>query len=231
MSAADPVITMEGITRSFDEVPVLRGWTSRCKQGEYVAIVGPSGSGKSTLLNVLGCLDRPTSGRYELDGVETTRLDERHRAAVRSAKIGFVFQAFHLLPHLPIEDNVALAESYRHGQLGVRRSDRKARAIEQLDRGGVGSPHRLPAPPALGRRAPAGGHRPGPAGPTFLLLCDEPTGSLDTANTRAVLELFDELRARDSPHHPHHHPRSHRGRPGGPGGGDRRRHLERKEPE
>lgn len=193
-----PVIVMEGITRSFDGVPVLRRVDLEVRHGEYVAIVGPSGSGKSTLLNVLGCLDRPTSGRYELEGTETSGLDERRRAAVRSARIGFVFQAFHLLPHLSIEDNVALAECYRHGQAGVRRGDRTQRAIEQLERVGLG--HRIGYSPRL----LSGGERQRVAiarallGRPSLLLCDEPTGSLDTTNTAAVLELFDELRARDN---------------------------------
>lgn len=193
-----PVIRMDGITRSFDGVPVLRQVDLEVGRGEYVAIVGPSGSGKSTLLNVIGCLDRPTSGSYLLDGVETTALDEKGRAGVRAGKLGFVFQSFHLLPHLPIEDNVALAESYRHRHPGVDRRDRRERAIAQLQRVGLG--HRIGYSPKL----LSGGERQRVAiarallGRPSLLLCDEPTGSLDTANTAAVLDLFDELQAHDN---------------------------------
>ncbi len=188
------VVELRGITRSFGEVPVLRHVDLDVEQGEYMAIVGPSGSGKSTLLNVIGCLDRPTSGTYRLDGVETTALGERGRAAVRAGSIGFVFQSFHLLGHLPIEDNVALAETYRHRQPGVDRRTRRARAVAELERVGLG--HRLGYRPTL----LSGGERQRVAiarallGRPALLLCDEPTGNLDTANTGAVLELFDELR-------------------------------------
>lgn len=188
------VLELRGITRSFDGVPVLRRVDLDVGRGEYVAIVGPSGSGKSTLLNVIGCLDRPTSGTYRLEGVETTELGERGRAAVRAGSIGFVFQSFHLLAHLPIEDNVALAETYRHRQPGVERRTRRERAVAQLQRVGLG--HRLGYRPTL----LSGGERQRVAiarallGRPALLLCDEPTGNLDAANTAAVLELFDELR-------------------------------------
>lgn len=188
------VLELRGVTRSFDGVPVLRQVDLDVDRGEYVAIVGPSGSGKSTLLNVIGCLDRPTSGTYRLQGVETTELGERGRAAVRAGSIGFVFQSFHLLAHLSIEDNVTLAETYRHRQPGVERRSRRERAVTQLTRVGLG--HRLGYRPTL----LSGGERQRVAiarallGRPALLLCDEPTGNLDAANTAAVLELFDELR-------------------------------------
>jgi putative ABC transport system ATP-binding protein len=193
----EPVIRMRGISRSFGDVAVLRDVDLDVHPGEYVAIVGPSGSGKSTLLNVLGCLDRPTSGTYELDGVETTTLGERGRAAVRGGLLGFVFQSFHLLGHLSIEDNVAMSESYRHRQPGTQRSTRRARAIAELERVGLG--HRIGYRPGLlsgGERQRVAIARALMSKPA-LLLCDEPTGNLDRANTAAVLGLFDELRASD----------------------------------
>lgn len=196
-TTAVPVIELRGVTRSFNGVPVLRQVDLDVYRGEYVAIVGPSGSGKSTLLNVIGCLDRPTSGSYRLDGVETTTLGERGRASARAGRIGFVFQAFHLLPHLSIEDNVALAETYRHRQPGVERRTRRQRAEAQLTRVGLG--HRLGYRPTL----LSGGERQRVAiarallGRPALLLCDEPTGNLDVANTQALLALFDELRHDD----------------------------------
>jgi putative ABC transport system ATP-binding protein len=192
-----PVIRMCGVSRSFGEVTVLRDVDLVVHPGEYVGIVGPSGSGKSTLLNVLGCLDRPTTGTYELDGVETTTLGERGRAAVRAGLLGFVFQSFHLLPHLSIEDNVAMSETYRHRQPGTQRSTRKARAIAELERVGLG--HRIGYTPRLlsgGERQRVAIARALMSRPA-LLLCDEPTGNLDRANTSAVLDLFDELRERD----------------------------------
>lgn len=194
---AVPVIRMRGISRSFGDVPVLRDVDLDVHPGEYVAIVGPSGSGKSTLLNVLGCLDRPTTGTYQLDGVETTTLGERGRAAVRGGLLGFVFQSFHLLGHLSIEDNVAMSESYRHRLPGTQRSTRRARAIAELERVGLG--HRIGYKPGLlsgGERQRVAIARALMSKPA-LLLCDEPTGNLDRTNTAAVLDLFDGLRESD----------------------------------
>lgn len=183
---------LEGLTRSFPGDPpidVLRGLDLRVEAGDYVSIVGPSGSGKSTLLNVLGLLDRPTSGRYELEGVDTTTLSDRQRATARGARIGFVFQAFHLLPHRTIEENVMLAELYN----GRPRHRRHERAVEVLERVGLG--HRLGSLPTT----LSGGERQRVAiarallSEPALLLCDEPTGNLDSGNTESVLELFDAL--------------------------------------
>ncbi|MCX6519657.1 MAG: ABC transporter ATP-binding protein [Actinobacteria bacterium] len=188
-----PVVLLDQVCRVFPTEPpveALRSIELRVDSSEYVAIIGPSGSGKSTLLNVLGLLDRPTSGRYLLDGIDTAELGDAARAAERGRRIGFVFQSFHLLSYRTVEENVGLSELY----LGTNRKDRRRRATEALDR--VGLSHRLGFEPIR----LSGGERQRVAiarallGEPSLLLCDEPTGNLDTANTESVLDLFDELR-------------------------------------
>ncbi|WP_086824386.1 ABC transporter ATP-binding protein [Allokutzneria sp. NRRL B-24872] len=187
------VIRLSGVCRVFPSEPPVRALSNvdiDVREGDYVSIVGPSGSGKSTLLNVLGLLDRPTSGSYVIDGVESTSLGESARAALRGSRIGFVFQSFHLLPHRTAVDNVGLGEVYRGGQ----RKTRAARAKAALERVGLG--HRVGfRPDRL-----SGGERQRVAiaralfGEPALLLCDEPTGNLDRATTASVLSLFDSLR-------------------------------------
>ncbi len=160
--------------------------------GEFVAIMGPSGSGKSTLMHLLGCLDRPTTGRYLLDGVEVQDLDDLERSRLRNRKIGFVFQSFHLIPELDVLENVELPLVYA----GVPAGERRARALALL--GTVGLEHRT-------------GHRPNEmsggelqrvaiaralANEPPLLLADEPTGNLDSANGKSILRLFSELHQR-----------------------------------
>ncbi|MCS7480258.1 ABC transporter ATP-binding protein [Umezawaea endophytica] len=186
------VIHLTGVGRTFPADPpvhALRDVDLRVEPGDYLSVVGASGSGKSTLLNTLGLLDRPDSGSYLLDGVETTTLDDRGRTSLRGSRIGFVFQAFHLLPHRSTVDNVALAEVYRK----TDRAHRAQRAEAALAR--VGLAHRAAFDPGK----LSGGERQRVAiaralvGEPALLLCDEPTGNLDRANTGAVLDLFDEL--------------------------------------
>lgn len=195
-SDASAVIELTDVRRTFDSEPpvhALREVNLTVRRGEHLAIVGPSGSGKSTLLNTLGLLDRPTSGSYRLDGVETTGLGDLERTALRGSRIGFVFQAFHLLPYRTVDENVMLAEAYRRPRPGRGRGTRLARAREALERVGLGHrsgfrPDRL-----------SGGERQRVAiarallGDPALLLCDEPTGNLDSENTVSVLELFEEL--------------------------------------
>ncbi|MFI6317842.1 ABC transporter ATP-binding protein [Nonomuraea sp. NPDC050556] len=192
---APPVLELDRVTRSFPTSPpvvALNEVSLRAEQGDYVAIVGPSGSGKSTLMNVLGLLDRPTSGEYRLMGRQTTTMRERERTRLRGSAIGFVFQSFHLLPHRSVLDNVMLGETY--ARTGDRKG-RRVRALAALERVSLG--HRVEfAPPQL-----SGGERQRVAiaralmGSPGLLLCDEPTGNLDSRNTEAVLDLLDDLRA------------------------------------
>ena len=192
--AAAPVIELRGVTRVFPGAPPVHALSETflsVERGEYVSIIGPSGSGKSTLLHLLGLLDRPSDGDYYLDGLPTAALSETDRAALRGGRIGFVFQAFHLLPHRTVLDNVLLATLYS----GVPRAERRERALAALDR--VGLSHRLGFVPTVlsgGERQRVAVARAVVASP-HVLLADEPTGNLDTVNTAGVLDLFDELHA------------------------------------
>jgi putative ABC transport system ATP-binding protein len=192
--AAPPVVELRGAGRTFPgEPPVhaLRDVDLVVEQGDYLSVMGPSGSGKSTLLNILGCLDRPTAGIHLLDGIDAASLGDRARTALRGQRIGFVFQAFHLLAHRTALENVMLAELYARSDRGGRR----ARAEAALRR--VGLSHRtgfLPTRLSGGERQRVAIAR-ALVGRPSLLLCDEPTGNLDTRNTGSILELFDELRA------------------------------------
>jgi ABC-type lipoprotein export system ATPase subunit len=186
------VVQLVGIGRTYGSEPpveALRGVDLTIERGDWVAIVGPSGSGKSTLLNLLGALDRPTSGRYLLDGIDVGALGEGERAAVRAQGIGFVFQSFHLLGHRTALENVLLAELYA----GNGRNGRREQAVAALERVGMG--HRMDALPTK----LSGGEQQRVAiaralmGEPRLLLCDEPTGNLDSANTESLLRLFDAL--------------------------------------
>lgn len=189
-----PVVELREMTRVFPGDPpvhAMRPSNLRVERGDYVSVIGPSGSGKSTLLNLLGLLDRPTSGDYLLDGVSTGTASEADRSALRGRRIGFVFQSFHLLPHRTVLDNVLLATLYS----GVPRAERRARALAALDRVHLG--HRLGFLPTVlsgGERQRVAVARAVVASPG-VLLADEPTGNLDTENSTGVLALFDELHA------------------------------------
>lgn len=175
-------------------VPVLRGISLRVDAGEYVAIVGPSGSGKSTLLNILGCLDRPSGGSYFLAGDDVARMDDRSLSRVRNTRIGFVFQSFHLIPHLTVAENVELPLFYAR----VPRSQRRAKALEVLDK--VGLSHRLKHVPnelSGGECQRTAIARALTTEPT-MLLADEPTGNLDSKTAKEILDLFDQLHAQGS---------------------------------
>lgn len=187
-----PVLRLAGLARTYPgPVPVhaLHPVDLTVAHGEYLAITGPSGSGKSTLLNLLGLLDRPTGGRFEFDGRDVAELNERDRTALRARRIGFVFQAFHLLAHRSAAENVALGQLYC--RLPARQRQRNA--LEALDRVGLSHrAHHLPTTLSGGERqrtaiARALVNRPD------LLLCDEPTGNLDTVTAGIVLDLLDEL--------------------------------------
>ena len=195
LAPADDVIVLDRVERIFPTVPPVAALIDvrlRVRRGDYLSVVGPSGSGKSTLLNVLGLLDTPNTGSYRLEGVETTALDDTARTSVRGARIGFVFQSFHLLAHRDVLENVMLGELYA----GAGRAGRRDRARAALEQ--VGMSHRAgfrPGQLSGGERQRAAIARALISDPA-LLLCDEPTGNLDSTNTRAVLDLFDDLQSR-----------------------------------
>ena len=187
------LIEIAGVRKTYTsgsvEFEALRGIDATIDEGEYVAVIGPSGSGKSTLMNLLGCLDVPTEGHYVLAGDDTAQLDEAALALIRNRRIGFVFQQFHLLPSMSAWRNVELPLVYA----GVPRPERKERAMAALGR--VGLADRIdnrPGELSGGQQQRVAVARALVTEPD-LLLADEPTGNLDSASTRDVLGLFDEL--------------------------------------
>jgi ABC-type lipoprotein export system ATPase subunit len=186
------MVKMTGIGRTYGAaapVVALRDVDLEVYAGERVAIVGASGSGKTTLLNIIGCLDRPSTGSYWLNGVDVAGLGDRHRAGLRSRDIGFIFQSFHLLAYRTVLENVMLAEVYgRRGRAG--RPDRANDALEAV--GLEGRRDFLPTLLSGGERQRVAIGRALVNGPR-LLLCDEPTGNLDSVSTTAILELLSGL--------------------------------------
>jgi putative ABC transport system ATP-binding protein len=171
------------------ETYALRDFSLDVKAGEFVAVTGPSGSGKTTFLTIAGLLEAATAGSYKLDGVEVGQLDDNTRSRIRNQKVGFIFQAFNLIPDLDVFDNVEVPLRYR----GMKANERRQRVCQALERVGLGSRERhFPAELSGGQqqrvaiaRALAGGPR--------LLLADEPTGNLDSLMARSVMELLEEL--------------------------------------
>ena len=189
---------LTGITKTYFKpdgsvlVEALRQLDLEIPRGQYLAIMGASGSGKSTLMNILGCLDRPTAGRYELDGRAVESLDDDELSRVRGQKIGFVFQAFNLISELSITENVEIPLLYQ----GIPSNERRDRAIKSLSL--VGLENRLHHRP----RELSGGQQQRAAiaralvGRPAILMADEPTGNLDSATGQAILEVFEELHAK-----------------------------------
>ncbi len=186
------ILELDKIGRQFGSGPVVHALVDvdlRIKPGEWLAITGPSGAGKSTLLSVLGCLDQPTSGKYLFEGTNTAALRDDERAGLRSRRIGFVFQSYHLLSHRTVLENVMLAEVYR----AQDQTGRRERALAALER--VGLSHRVDFMPTK----LSGGEKQRVAiaralvGSPSVLLCDEPTGNLDSKSGAEILDLFETL--------------------------------------
>ena len=187
------ILDMRGINKSYIqgkmEVPVLHDVSFCMEEGEYVAIMGPSGSGKSTLMNIIGCLDKPSSGNFFLDGQDISRCSENQMSDLRLHKIGFVFQSFHLLPRQSALVNVEMPLGYAH----VPKKERRERALRALDRVGLSDrvnfrPNQLSGG-QMQRVAIARAIVNNPK----LLLADEPTGALDSKSGAQVMELFQKL--------------------------------------
>ncbi len=190
--APHKVLELRKIGRTFGTEPKVHALVDidlSMEQGDWLAITGPSGAGKSTLLNIIGCLDSPSSGTFLVDGIDTTKLSDNERAGLRSQRIGFVFQSFHLLPYRTVLENVMLAEVYRQQSFRGRRE----RALSAIKRVGLG--HRadfLPMKLSGGERQRVAIARALIGSPS-LLLCDEPTGNLDSTTSASILDFFAEL--------------------------------------
>jgi len=172
-----------------ETINALQSITLQIQKGEYIAFMGPSGSGKSTLMNIIGCLDRPTSGNYILNGQDVSNLNENELAEIRNKEIGFVFQTFNLLPRSSSLDNVALPLVYA----GIGKSQRDKKAMTSLESMGLGD-RALHKPNEL-----SGGQQQRVAiaralvNDPAIILADEPTGNLDSKTSFGIMELFQEL--------------------------------------
>jgi putative ABC transport system ATP-binding protein len=174
------------------ETHALRGFDIHVKEGEFVAVTGPSGSGKTTFLNIAGLLEESTSGTYELDGQDVSRLGDAARSRLRNEKIGFIFQSFNLIPELDLYDNVDVPLRYRRW----RSAERRRRITAALEQVGLASRMKhYPAELSGGQQQRVAIAR-ALAGDPRLLLADEPTGNLDSQMARSVLELLEEINGR-----------------------------------
>jgi ABC-type lipoprotein export system ATPase subunit len=189
------LIKLENLTKTYHmgelDVPVLKGISLSIQRGELVALMGASGSGKTTLMNILGCLDRPTSGRYWLDSEDVSELSPTERAVVRGRKIGFVFQSFNLLSRTSALENVLMPLDY--STLTVRDADGRRRAQALLERVGLGDRgHHHPSQLSGGQQQRVAIARALINNPP-LLFADEPTGNLDSKTSAEILQMFQQL--------------------------------------
>lgn len=192
------IVELRGVKRTYYKpdgsvlVEALKGVDLTIPSGQYVAIMGSSGSGKSTMMNVLGCLDRPTAGAYFLDGRDVAHMPDEELSAYRGRKIGFVFQAFNLIPQLTIRENAEVPLFYQ----GVPARERRERAMAKLELVGLGNrtDHR-PSELSGGQQQRAAIAR-ALIGDPVILMADEPTGNLDSATGQAILKTFEDLHAK-----------------------------------
>ena len=187
------ILNLQNIYKDYQQeklvVPVLKDVSLTDEEGEYVAIMGPSGSGKTTLMNIIGCLDRPTSGTYELAGENVLKLKDRELSDLRLKSIGFVFQSFQLMPRESAVENVALPLSYA----GVRKKERRSRATKALERVGLGDRVNFRPTQLSGGQKQRVAIARAMVNHPKILLADEPTGALDSKSGEQIMELFDSL--------------------------------------
>ena len=187
------ILNLQNIYKDYQQeklvVPVLKDVSLTVEEGEYVAIMGPSGSGKTTLMNIIGCLDRPTSGTYELAGENVLKLKDRELSDLRLKSIGFVVQSFQLMPRESAVENVALPLSYA----GVRKKERRIRATKALERVGLGDRVNFRPTQLSGGQKQRVAIARAMVNHPKILLADEPTGALDSKSGEQIMELFDSL--------------------------------------
>ena len=187
------ILNLQNIYKDYQQeklvVPVLKDVSLTVEEGEYVAIMGPSGSGKTTLMNIIGCLDRPTSGTYELAGENVLKLKDRELSDLRLKSIGFVFQSFQLMPRESAVENVALPLSYA----GVRKKERRIRATKAPERVGLGDRVNFRPTQLSGGQKQRVAIARAMVNHPKILLADEPTGALDSKSGEQIMELFDSL--------------------------------------
>ena len=198
MSSTNRIAELQGVKKTYARggVPVraLRGVHVSIVAGEYAAIMGPSGSGKSTLLHILGCLDQPTSGRYFLEGRDVSRLSDRELSSIRNRKLGFVFQAYNLISHLTVRENVEIPLFY----MGVPPKERYRRSMRLVEMVGLKTREWHRPTQLSGGEAQRTAIARALVNDPVLILADEPTGNLDSKTGEEILGVFDELHSHGS---------------------------------
>ena len=191
------ILNLQNIYKDYQQeklvVPVLKDVSLTVEEGEYVAIMGPSGSGKTTLMNIIGCLDRPTSGTYELAGENVLKLKDRELSDLRLKSIGFVFQSFQLMPRESAVENVALPLTFRGEPRKERKKERRSRATKALERVGLGDRVNFRPTQLSGGQKQRVAIARAMVNHPKILLADEPTGALDSKSGEQIMELFDSL--------------------------------------